>query len=347
MALDRRNRRCQLNGTHHTGTRGKKSNVRTGPRAAHDQSQSKFCTLPPEIRIQIYREVFGDLSLVYRRPYSNTWSSVAWAEMVEGTQNELPPLLRACHGIYLEIQSSWTRHVAFRFADPMTLLGVLWPLPQHKLLRIRTLEIDAEKLPLLTIDGCIHFNINACLKFLRHLRLDLLVIWERGLGHLPKAYEMYHLIDDLVKSGIGWKELRVICNQYCLGLGMRVSAKSSRNAQPSYWRAVLNARGDVDGSVDILQRKEAGGAYVSLDVETARMWDSWKLEELKSTPEDTELVWRRALYRSTMVVVRRGRNVDIADPVTVVLENRKQDIARWFPGKSWKEIKPAFRGWPY
>jgi len=134
-----------LNGTQPIAIRRKKSNVRTNPLAPHDQSQSTFCTLPTEIRLQIYQEVVGDLSLVYRRPYSNTWSSFAWWETVGERESELPPLLRACRGIYLEIQSTWTRHGPFRFADPMTLLGVLWPLPEHKLLRIRKLEIDAEK----------------------------------------------------------------------------------------------------------------------------------------------------------------------------------------------------------
>ena len=54
--------------------------------------------------------------------------------------------------------------------------------------------------------------------------------------------------------------------------------------------------------------------------------------------------WRRALGRETMVVVRRGDNVDISNQGLVILENPKQDIGRWFRGKSWDEIRLKWRG---
>jgi len=235
------------------------------------------------------------------------------------------------------------RYVTFDFSDPITLLDVLMPLPQHKLSLIRKLNIDAGKLPLLTNNGCIHFNLNAVLKFLQVLNLDLLVIHDWSPGYWPEAYQMYHLIDDLVRAGSGWRQLVVMSNS-CMGLGTRRSTNSIRNAQPSYWRTVLNVRGDQDASVDILQRKKPGGPFKPLRRTVARLWDSQDFAGLETTFTETMDSWRRALGRETMVVVSRGDNADISNQGLIILENPKQDIGRWFRGKSWDEIRLKWRG---
>jgi hypothetical protein len=345
VAQSRSKWRNKLNGTHHVAAHNKKSTVRPDPRLAHDQSQSKFFSLPPEIRDQIYRELFSLLEMCYyyKTPITNELPD-QWLGDTRPEILRIPPLLQVCRSINRELGTTWTRSVKFRFTDSMILLDILTPQPQHKLLRIRRLEVDAEKLPLLTSDGCIHFNVNACLKFLGGLRLDSLVIWDRSRKDLHKAFQMYHLIDDLVKSGTGWKELRVMGGNYCLGLCLRRSAKSVRKPQPSHWRAVLNERGDVGGSVEILQRKTGEDAYTPVDAEIARMWsDTWELELTKLVSGELNEVWLKALSRFTMVVVRRGRNADISNGGSVILENPKQDIRRWFPGESWEEIRPAIR----
>lgn len=175
-----------------------------------------FRKLPPEIRSEIYSQVFYSTRLSFdgrlTTPVPPRDTSMPWR--VTYAYFDLRPapnslaLLRVCRKVSGEIGDSWIGQVLFSFGDTKMMLEKLGALQPSTLAKLRHMRITGGREPKLEIKQnhqvSKHHGWAEMFKLLPGLCLDRLTV----LGHhAPGAIVNLASLDQLIKHSDGWKEL--------------------------------------------------------------------------------------------------------------------------------------------
>ncbi|KAK4170744.1 hypothetical protein QBC36DRAFT_341379 [Triangularia setosa] len=308
------------------------------------QSKSSLFRIPFELRDVIYSYLFTSTRLTFGLRVTSDNQSII---TVQPSLHALA-LLCICRRVNAEIAKSWLSQVLFSFEDSKTMLDKLSILPFEELSLIRYVSVRGEPLHLTYLSKSqVHHHLVGVIKLLPGLQLHRLTVFG---GRGDKC--QYRILDELVKYGNGWRELRFISHSsgmlgyayYCFDTAL--SNRYQRRPQPEYWQRVVEERdgaqsypsvlvyrakrashrGDIlrPQARELIQQSDAGLPFGSSEYGAA---------------EDPVLVSEGERGKELMVVVQRGQNgvnyVEKEDsPLLPGL-----DIRRDFPGKSWIEIR--------
>jgi hypothetical protein len=304
------------------------------------RATSPLLRLPGEIRNQIYTYLFASTRLTFSfqslgEP-SEYWTRPAAHSLA---------LLRVCRRIHVETKNLWLPHVLFNFQGIEDLLDKLCPLPLETLQKIKHVRVGA-KAVMMTPPGDyqdIYVRMPWLLKLLPDLRLDTLTV----LGDTAPN-SLYLVVDLLVQHGHGWKELRVIAPSSGVFAWKAVTTIFGpptlvRAPQPAGWSEVLMSRDgrDPGACVQIYRAKtlETGVLFEpsKREVYTQRAPSPAEAEAFAfTTPPD--LSPKDEMAKELLVIVRRGRGVDLGD-VGPVLPMETGDMRAWSEGRQWKRLK--------
>ncbi|VBB76780.1 Putative protein of unknown function [Podospora comata] len=310
------------------------------------QYRSTLFHIPFEVRDAIYSSLFSStiLSFATSVPTDDARLNKLQAPL------HSTALLRTCRRANAEISKSWLSHVLFYFDDPMSLLDKLAPIPLEELSLIRYIFVRGDPL-LLTYPPKIqvHHNLVGVLKLLPRLQLRQLTV----LGSGSDKFQ-YRMLDELIKHGNGWQELRFISHDsgmlgyayYCLD--PTLCDRYQRRPQPEHWQRVMEERDGVNSypSVSIYRGKRAGHCGAVFKPETREVMAQshngapFSVDDY-GTAEDPVFISESERGKELMVAVKRGqRGVDYEEKTnSPFLPGR--DIRRDFPGKTWVEIRAA------
>ncbi|KAK0653684.1 hypothetical protein QBC41DRAFT_65609 [Cercophora samala] len=308
-----------------------------------EQCHSPLFHIPFEVRDAIYSCLFTSTTLTFTTavPYDDGSRAIFQPPMYPVA------LLRTCRRVNAEIAKSWLSQVLFHFNDPMSMLDKLAAISLEKLSLVRYIIVRGEPL-MLTYPPKrqVQHRLVGILKLLPRLQLRRLTV----LGGRCDKYQ-YRMLDELVKYGNGWQELRFISNTsemlgyayYCLDSTLR--DRYQRRPQPEYWQSVMEERDGVQSnpSVLIYRARRAGHRGDVLEPETreliAQSHTKTPFPDDYEAAEDPVLMSENERGKELMVVVRRGQcGVDYGEKVdSPLLPDR--DIRRDFPGKTWLDIR--------
>lgn len=228
------------------------------------QMDSRFYRLPQELRDQVYGHLCASTRL--SRGLRHT-------TRVRPDPHALA-ILRTCRRARHELGDTWIGRVTFHFEGPADMLDMLTTLPPRTtplLSRIRRVRVGARKLELGFPGGgkfraC--YGLASALKLLPPgLDLDVLTVLGSGDGGAGSSSSSslrhdYETLDELVRHGSGWRELRFVSPGSALlgyanampsflvdddedddgdedGAGGRKRCRFWRRPQPDHWRSAL------------------------------------------------------------------------------------------------------------
>lgn len=317
-----------------------------------------FQRLPPEIRLEIYSQIFYSTRLSFgKRPIFDK-SKLSNIRM-RPAPNSLS-VLRVCRRVNDEIGDSWLGQVLFSFDDPETMLDKLADLDQQTLGKLRHMRYSCEH-PLQLKTNIFehgeyqgwHYQLPHILKLLRGLRLDRLTV----VGQSMAQWRYFHL-DALINHSDGWKELYYLSNNsVMLGFGKfdKILGKHKWNhrnglraQQPSTWTQALAARDGPTASVTIYRSTDAAfsGSMISKPATCEAFADQFA-EPGKETQygieSDTTLMTPGEKEKEILAVARRGKGVDYTEHGTSPM--MEYDIRKQWPGMTWGQIRYMGIGW--
>lgn len=299
--------------------------------------------LPGEMRVEIFSWVFSSTRITFGEV------SIGGRSAINPTINKSKPhalaLLYTCRQIYSETRSLWKEWVLFNFQTPEAMLDILYPLPENILSRIRHVRTSGRPILLTLLEDDEYYRIVTATKLLPALRLNTFTVLagsaNQYAGGTPEF--RYDSIDELIKYGNGWKELRYIApNSTMLGFAA-LSAWGRdyiRKPQPRDWNEIIHKRDGADSgaSVTIYRSIVAEpGAIIDShcrevyqqDIPTENIeFGQKEVKELMSVEKDREM----------MIVVKRGWNACIAETRTPPYD-QNYDIRAWSENMTWEEIR--------
>ncbi|KAL1848358.1 hypothetical protein Daus18300_013640 [Diaporthe australafricana] len=330
--------------------------------AAYQQGSSSFFQkLPPEIRLEVYSQLFCSTRLSFGRPLRLSRHKrsriLIRPARIRPAPNSLS-LLRVCRRVNDEIEDSWLGQVLFSFEDPETMLEKLTALKAQTLGKLRHMRYSGEGRLVLRIrapDGDLdpgeqcEYGLCEILKSLPGLCLDRLTV----LGE-PTAQRRYGDLDHLIKHSDGWKELCYVSSDSVM-LGFRKFQGNFvhwdpplRAPQPSTWIQALISRDGPTASVTIYRSSDANarGSMISKPA-TCRAFADQAAEPGKESQYgvelDNALMTPAEKKKEMLVVVRRGKGVDCTENGTSPM--MKHDIRKNWPGMPWDQIRSMSFDW--
>ncbi|KAG4439881.1 hypothetical protein IFR05_004657 [Cadophora sp. M221] len=292
--------------------------------------------LPVEIRLKIYQDVFSSVSLNFMEP-----NSPAPEIALPQTPNALG-LLLVCQQIHAELKRVWLNCVSFEFQTLELMMDIFSKLPDSILSQIRHVLLAKASsliLPPSDLPHCRLFTLASIFKLLSTLSLGVFTVVGMSDGE-----NSYLALNDLVKYGSGWKELRfATARSSLLGFANGDESQSwvQRMPQPSAWKEEMLRRDGVETgpSVEIYRSAEVnGGIKAVLDTTTRQAFEQAELEDLTlfGKEEDSKLMVEGEKKKALLVVVRRGQGVDFAQDGGAPYESH--DV-RSIPGVTWSGLK--------
>ncbi|KAM7184803.1 hypothetical protein V8F20_012048 [Naviculisporaceae sp. PSN 640] len=245
-----------------------------------------FNKFPGEIRYMIYDQVFTNTRITRGIRYD--------PRVLQGSLFKVKPaphtlaLLRTCRRARDEIGKRWVRKVLLNFQDPLTMTHTLSPLPQEIISQIRHIRVyvelqaapdDSQYLEL--------YNVVTALRMLPGLNLDILTVLVADLPH----NWTYLLLDTLIRSASGWKELQFLTpTSEPLGHNDHEDKACLRQPQPSTWQSVLEHQDGVEShpSVVVYRAKEPFGANKPNKTGFTEEPSLWQPYEQKDTRDDMD-----------------------------------------------------------
>lgn len=253
-------------------------------------------------------------------------------------------ILRTCRQINKEAAPLWLGQVMFSFENPEDMLDKLSLLPPATLSQIRHVRVGGRPLMLTPMgdEDDVYYRLVWALKLLPGLSLDKLTVL--GATGPEVAYDT---LEGLVRYGNGWRELHFITpNSKLLGfakIDMFMADPYWRRPQPSTWRDILLQRDGVDSgaSVTIYRSTQSDTPGAVINPRTRQLFEQ-KIsspEDLQmfGVEEDKQLLSRDEMGKELLVVVKRGRHANIAEPDGPPY--MPEDIREWARGLTWAEIR--------
>ena len=318
-------------------------------------SSNSLLELPGELRNEIYLWVLGSTRITFAEDWKRNRGWDIWPIV-----NHSPPhplaLLYTCRQIQREIGSNWISWILFNFATAESMLSFLTVIPPAQIAAIRHIRVSGCPALLQLVQTVWHYTLAWTMKLLPDLRLDTLTVIGFG-GNGPPELE-YHVVDQLVTHGAGWKELHYITPvSDLLSFGvLNYGRIYQRRPQPADWAHVLGQRdGPESGSSVTIYRSTSSikGSVVNQDEREIFEQDAVsldptkfgkKIDEVLRTPEERN--------KGVLIVIKRGENANITENITEDLTNalnpspaqridfpfyRHEDLRAW--NRSWNEIK--------
>ena len=317
---------------------------------SYTQSQFKLLRLPGELRQQIYINLFASTRLMWGDRRFDWWKGES--KTMHSAPNCLS-LIYTCHQINQETRSLWLGHVLFCFENVGDLLEKFFSIPSSIITQIRHVRLHDEALELSPPgeDRGVCYGIPEALKLQPGLCLDKLTI----LGADDGA-EAYNTLNDLIEYGNGWKELHFITRDSTM-LGYVkpenilefFSDLYRRRPQPSSWHKTLCRRDGLTSKpfVTIYRATLPNCPGAVLDPLYREVFEqslpSRGDPEICRVEEDQSLMIEGEGGRELLVLVKRGRGVDIAERTAPPYED--YDPRRWADGMSWANIQWRETGW--
>ncbi|TLD22535.1 hypothetical protein E2P81_ATG07728 [Venturia nashicola] len=291
------------------------------------QMVASLQSLPVELRLQIWDHYVrtSDLSIHQPRTFRR------------GMQRHLLAILQTCHTYRLEALPILTLDkFDFYCASTESLLDLLSNMSPMQLSLIRHLTV--RDVPF-EIHGDFFFW-HDCFPLCPGLQLDTLTILDGGPSIHRQAPAVYFDIEQQVRAGCGWKQLRYLLNNTetmtfdHVWLGF---SNFSRDPQPSTWSSIIQQRdNDLTGAnveIFVAKKEYAGLKRVVLDPGNREVFDN-------NAPE-----WNRPRQRlqtrEMMVVLQRGKDAYIVEDGSGL----KSSVSELFENMSWNMIKEEARRW--
>ncbi|KAH6709441.1 hypothetical protein BKA61DRAFT_579501 [Leptodontidium sp. MPI-SDFR-AT-0119] len=293
--------------------------------------------LPVEIRLKIYHDVFSSVSLTFMEP-----NSPAPETDLSQTPNALS-LLLACQQIHSETKHVWLNRVSFEFHNLEIMMNTFSKLPDSILSQIRHVLLAKASILILPTSDLPYgrlFTLASIFKLLPTMSLDVLT----AIG-MSDGEDSYLTLNDLVKYGTGWKELRFATAQSSM-LGFENGEQSQswvqRMPQPGAWKEEILCRDGVETgpSVEIYRSTEAnGGIAAVLGTATRRTFEQAEPYDvtLFGKEEDSQLMAEGEKEKGLLVVVRRGKGVNFAQDGGAPYESH--DVRSIPGGVTWSDLK--------
>ncbi|KAL1964305.1 hypothetical protein VTN77DRAFT_7125 [Rasamsonia byssochlamydoides] len=328
---------------------------------------SPFLSLPAELRLVIYDFLFGSTRLTFGKRLAD--NSIHMHR--KKPRRHSLAILYACRLIYQEAGDLWLGRVLFNFDDPCTLLDKLTPLPKSTVSQIRHLRIWAESLFIQTpeADGndlhpghfgsIVIYGPVAILKLLPALRLDTLTVFSSLNDRTT-----WHVITRLVAKGNGWRRLNFIAPDSMAIMWSLVHGEygyETRVGLPTNWEEDLFRRDGANSGASVTVYR-AKVAYPTPD--TVHRTPPILCPETRLILDENDILYRntvneanppsssrpqpravrmsdREWEREMLVVVKRGRDADIAEPEEPLPYEGYEDDIRWWSGDlDWPSIRP-------
>lgn len=304
------------------------------------QQESRLLQLPRELRDEVLAILLNSTRLTFGLRYTTRYGE----RFMTPASNSLA-LLRVCHQIYAETRDIWIERVLFNFEDAQTMLNKLSELPDWVVSRIRHLRLFGfSMMRYLKGFDDLMYRHDSVFQLLPALRLDCLTIVAA-----PPAAPEYDAITNLISRGNGWKELRYITkSSRMLGFspsrshGSRETGDISRQPQPRFWsKRIMKRDGDGSGaSVQIYRSKEENNCVSVLDPHRRETFEQTPDEGKIKTfclVDDEDLTKGAGAQKALLVLVKRGRNVDIAQRSPGF--GKERDMKARFNKRSWRTRK--------
>ncbi|KAI9043614.1 uncharacterized protein KD926_003384 [Aspergillus affinis] len=304
---------------------------------------SRLLRLPAEVRLQIYGHLFTSTRLAHGQRMTSRINS----KRMKPAPNSLA-ILRSCRLISREIGDSWLGQVMFAFEEVRDLLDKLSSVPRTVVEKIRRVRVGSHPLMLSPPDyeDDVYYRLAWALKLLPGLNLDTLTVINSDCPEVS-----YDTLSGLVKHGDGWRELHYITgNSTMLGfprMDIFLADPYWRKPQPSTWSRDLAQRDGVDagGCVKIYRSTQSNIPCSVINPKTREIFEqkppSRENLETFGVDKDAQLMRPDEVGKGLLVTVRRGKNVNTVEDVSVPLH--EDDIRQWSGDMSWEEIKEACR----
>ena len=282
--------------------------------------------LPRELRDEIYVQLFSSTRLTFGDKFVTLGRRV---RMKPAPQTLA--ILLTCRQINQEAGALWLRHVLFNFEDPLAMLDKLLELPSTTRSKIRHVRTRGHRD---NHETSIHYDFSNNLPYALKL-LPNLCLQRVNITMLARGDTLYHTIDELIKQGKGWKELRIVTREakmYDLHSRVGLSIFNNFKPQPSTWEEDLLKRDGADSGFSV-------NIYRSVEYDAPGAVFDPSRRELIANPfpvqqEDATLASsatneysirssnKHGPMRDILFVIKRGRKADIAQPI----ENDNEDI---------------------
>ncbi|KAJ7126194.1 hypothetical protein C8R44DRAFT_781311 [Mycena epipterygia] len=301
--------------------------------------------LPPELRVEIYSQLFFSTRLAWGERALGRISR----QRIAHAPNALA-LLRTCRRVHVEVNTTWLQQVLFSFESPDAMLDKLANIPTETRELIRHARVSGDPLMLSWEEDDVYYRTSQALKLLPGLALDRLTV----LG--PRGREVcYETLDMLVRHGAGWRELYYLSHDstflayehdWFAAVGAPDEHRYLRVPQPAGWQRVIDTRdGPASGASVTIYRATAPrrpGAVPDPATRTAFRQTLPTGHDLFTfgKVEDSALMAPGERDKEVLVVVKRGRGVDYAEKKlegSAYLDDG--DIREAMPGMTWKQIK--------
>jgi len=268
--------------------------------------------LPPELRNKIYTAHFRSVRLVNGEQHCN---SRIVAEPLA--------LLRTCRQIHTETSLLWLNHVHLSYESPEILDDKLAGLDMTLIKQIRHVSIGRQYMSLRPIGGQweINFLTPAISKALAHMNLDTLTIYANAKGQ-----NAYNALETLIRHGIGWRELRFVTRDSRILLHAQDRLRFPATDGQTWSEMLAERDGErAGGAVRIYRAKWVGPVRQVFDPATRTTYEQDVVTTSPIAVPDTprlmeafdwsqvRILSGKERMKATMIVVRRGRKVDVGD----------------------------------
>lgn len=292
-------------------------------------------SLPAELRLSIW-ELCAPIIQFPRRELSHA-HPLALLEVCHSVRAEVLPILHLDH---LQIHCDDTEHM----------LDFLFGLSEEQRAALRHLSIRDKGICLYKVNGRglggpVYWH--EVMPLFPGIQLDTLTILDefyrtQDNRRKEEYYLFYWHIENTVRCGLGWKELRVICSDASV-LTLEddtLVSPAIPHPQPTAWISTLRERDGIDSGTNVqifIATKEYDGKEdVIYHTSKREVFDSSKiLAEVRRARDGIA----QATSREVMIIMRRGAQAAYVEDGSGSLKGRVSRIKESFEGRSWKDIK--------
>lgn len=309
---------------------------------------SRLLNLPAELRDAIYFWLLASTYITYGE-VSATFQRIK--PTVNKTHSQALAILRTCRLISQEIGLRWTDWTVFRFESAEALLDVLTEAPTTCVASIRHIQVSSKPIMLSLPHDDVYYRLSWALKLLPHLRLDTLTVLG---GHANDtaggpAQIDYTTIDEMIRYGTGWRQLHYITpdsSVLSFPKTERFGQTYLRKPQPGTWGSVLSDRDGLgSGSSVTIHRSTAFSEHSQFSRgERDAFEQSVTPKQLEdyALMEDSFLATSNERHKATLVIAKRGRNVNVMEEVCHPPYDQEFDLRALSATLLWSEVRKNF-----
>lgn len=309
---------------------------------------SRFLNLPAELRDAIYFWVLNSTQITYGQKSRIN-------QRIKPTVNKSHPyalaLLRTCRSITQEIGLRWIKWAVFSFESPEALLDILTTSPTACVANLRHVQVSSKPIMLSLPHDDVYYRLPWIMKLLPHLQLDTLTVLGGQANNLAggSAQIDYTTIDEMIKYGTGWRELRYITpNSSMLSFPKteRFGQTYLRKSQPGAWTLALSQRDGLEsGSSVTIHRSTATSEHLQFSHGKHNAFEQTiapQHVEDYALVEDSFLAAPSERLKATLVIAKRGRNADVTKEILRPPYDQEFDLRALSSNMSWSEVRENY-----